>query len=320
MILVQILACCIVCIMAGLPAAAQTNTRAAAQPYSFSVVPSSTDSQITTFNDPHVCWLPGGTARNQLLVFLPGTNGLPRENFPFAITAAEMGFHVIFLMYPDTVAAQQICPNSNDPNAYMKFRLAIIQGGQFEDFRVLPPDSIENRLAKLLVYLGRTQPGRGWDQYVDRQGQIDWSKIVISGHSQGGGHSYVIAKIHPVARVIEFGSPKDYSFYFRRPAGGFDSDTKTPLGRFFAFNHMQDRAGNCTHDMQMEILKQMRLTDQGMVEADTPNTDFHHAHLIFTNEPVPNMTSPKQFHTSVINGVLSVDPQVWVYMLTEPVN
>jgi hypothetical protein len=82
---------------------------------------------------------------------------------------------------------------------------------------------------------------------------------------------------------------------------------------------MQDHAGNCNHDMQMEIFQQMHMIDQGTVEVDAPNTDFHHAHLIFTNEPVPNMISPKQFHTSVVQGVLSVDPQVWVYMLSEPV-
>jgi len=293
---------------------------AAAEANAFEVVPSSTDAQIATFNDPHICWLPSATPRNQLLVFLPGTNGVPRENFPFAITGAELGFHVISLMYPDTVAAQQVCPNSNDPNAYMKFRMAIIQGGDYDNLHISAVDSIENRLAKLLAYLSHSQPGKGWEQYLDRQGQVDWSKVVISGHSQGGGHAYVIAKIHQVARVVEFGSPKDYSFYFKRPAGGFDSNTKTPLGRFFAFNHMRDTAGGCNHDMQMEILRQIRLTDLGMVEVDSPNTDFRRAHLIFTNAPVPNMTSPMQFHTSVISGVLQFDPQVWVYMLTEPVN
>jgi len=50
-----------------------------------------------------------------LLLFLPGTNGHPQEDFPLAETASELGYHVISLMYPDTIAAQQICRDSSDP-------------------------------------------------------------------------------------------------------------------------------------------------------------------------------------------------------------
>jgi len=43
-----------------------------------SVRPSETDHRITIFDSPHLAWLPdGAAARNQLLVFLPGTGGTP---------------------------------------------------------------------------------------------------------------------------------------------------------------------------------------------------------------------------------------------------
>jgi pimeloyl-ACP methyl ester carboxylesterase len=279
-------------------------------------MPSETDPRITNFNQPHMSWLPQGRARNQLLVFLPGTGGQPRAHFPFAATAAALGYHVIFLMYPDTVAAQQVCPGSPDPDAYMKFRLGIIRGGDIEGMgSISAVDSIENRLTQLVRYLSRSQAKLGWNQFLDSRNEIDWSRVVISGHSQGGGHAYVVSKYHPVARVVMFGSPKDYSFYFRRPAQGFDGNTRTPLNRYFAFNNLNDTAGNCNHEMQMEILEQIGLTKFGSTNADR-SQNFNHAHLLFTEFQAPTQ---KENHTSVINGSAPSCVAAWNYMLTEPV-
>jgi hypothetical protein len=279
-------------------------------------IPSATDSRISTFNQPHMSWLPTVQPRNQLLVFLPGTGGQPRERFPFSITAAGLGYNVISLMYPDGVAAQQACANSSDPDAYMKFRLAIIQGGDMGPLGPIPEaESIENRLTQLLRYLASNQADGGWGQFLDKNGQIDWSKVTISGQSQGGGHAYVISKIHKVARVITFGSPKDFSFYFNEPAKGFDGNTKTPLNRYFAFNHMQDNLNGCNHDQQLRILEQIGLTRLGTANADHASANYDHAHLIYSDIP---LSDPHAYHSSVINGSLPVCVPVWKYLLTEP--
>jgi hypothetical protein len=60
-------------------------------------VPSYTDPHISSFNNPHFSWLPAAVSCNQLLLFLPGTNGVPRPRFPFLETAAALGYHVIEL-------------------------------------------------------------------------------------------------------------------------------------------------------------------------------------------------------------------------------
>lgn len=279
--------------------------------------PSDTDSRISTFNDPHISWLPTTKSRNQLLVFLPGTGGKPKEQFSFAETGAALGYHVIALMYPDNIAAQKKCSGSPDPQAYTKFRMAIIEGGDIGPHRHIDrADSIETRLTQLLNYLDGQQPDRGWRQFLNANKKIAWNKVVIAGHSQGGGHAYMIAKIHKVARVITFGSPKDYSFYFNRPAQGFDADTQTPLNRYFAFNHMQDNGHGCSHAQQMEILKQMGVLQLGIANADKPSPNYNHAHIIFTDVPLPN---PVKYHGSVLNETLPVCAPVWKYMLTEPV-
>jgi len=45
--------------------------------------------------------------------------------------------------------------------------------------------------------------------------------IAVAGLSQGGSHSYMLAKNHEVARVLMFGAPKDYSFRFNAARQSF---------------------------------------------------------------------------------------------------
>jgi len=282
--------------------------------------PSATDPHILTFNNPHISWLPSSRPRNQLLLFLQGTSGVPRAQFLFLETAAALGYHVIELAYPNDIAAQQACINSPVPDAYLKFRLEIISGGNMSDLiHINVADSIENRLRQLLNYLNIHQTNLGWGQYLDRNGQICWNKICVAGQSQGGGHAYVISKFHEVARVIMTGSPKDYSHYFGGPAKGFDSNTKTPLDRYFTFNQIEDTVGACDHTQQMQILQQIGLTKFGTANADQPSSNYNHAHIIVTDAQPENVISPKQLHNVPLNGNISICPPVWRYVLTEPV-
>ena len=275
------------------------------QAASFAVMPSATDPLINDFNQPHYCWAPSGAARDLLVLFLPGTGGVPRPNFPFTQATASMGFHTIFLMYPDEVAAQQKCAMSDDPDANMKFRLDIIRGGTDTP----RASSIENRFSKLLQYLAKHNSEQNWKQFLLPDGSPDWSKTIVAGQSQGGGHAYVLGKLYVVNKVIMFGSPKDYSFYFHRPAKGFDENTKTPLNRFYAFNHARDEKG--AYDHQLNILKTIGLTKHGVANVDQVQAPFNNAHVLFTGEQI----NSGNFHAAPVSGRLSVCMPVWRYML-----
>jgi hypothetical protein len=197
-----------------------------------SILPSDTDPRISEFNSPHLAWLPEGSARNRLLVFLPGTGGTPEKGafHAFAATAAGVGYHVVALMYPDNIAEQSRCGQSPDPGCDLRFQNAIIRGGAIGPRRIISPqDSIESRIEKVLVYLDARQAGRGWGQYLEPRRGVRWRMVAVAGQSQGGGHSYLLGKNHEVDRVLMFGSPKDYSFHFDAPAKGFDANTRTPL-------------------------------------------------------------------------------------------
>src|ERR1043165_8701081 len=95
------------------------------------VVPKETDTEINTFTEGrniHVVYFDSSAKkRNELYVFLPGTNGNGFGAAEANKTAAGLGYHVISLQYPDD-AALAMYRNSNDPQVYSKGREEIITG------------------------------------------------------------------------------------------------------------------------------------------------------------------------------------------------
>ena len=247
----MLLAAGLLCLSASLPAEATW----------VSVKPSETDPQIHRFDTPH--WIcvnreilldqrERGQDRHQLLLFLPGTNGHGRGAKAFLETAANLGYHCIELMYPDDVAAAEVCRNDPDPKSYQVFRWAVITGGVSPHLTIDRVDSIEHRLLLLLLTLHRKRPREDWGQFM-RGNEIAWDRIAVAGQSQGGGHAGLIGVRHHVARVIMFGAPKDYSRARRQPATWYSEPKATPVEAFFAINHRQDRVG-CSFDEVLQSL------------------------------------------------------------------
>jgi dienelactone hydrolase len=207
------------------------------------VVPSATDSLIDKFSGDgwahRVYHNPSVAEKNLLVVFLPGTGGKGGNAKEFCRLAADHGFHVVSLAYPSTIS-MSVFHNSKDPNAFLKARENIIYGKvQFENLGVNEPNSINNRLLKLVGFLATTYPKENWDQFLDRNGSLEWRKLVLSGGSQGGGHAALLGMQHEVARVLMFGSPKDYNIHFQQPAKWFSGPTATTLNRFFTFGQFR---------------------------------------------------------------------------------
>jgi hypothetical protein len=290
----------------------------------FTVRPSDTDPAIQEFDAPHAIYVdPAATSRNQLLLFLPGTNGKTEGTNAFCSTAAEVGYQVIKLMYPDDVAAMKVNFDP-DPDAFLNFRLEVIEGVPLSQaVFVNRPNSIENRLIKLLQYLAVKQPEGHWSNYLTPDGRHpDWSHIAVSGLSQGAGHAALIATRHRVARAVLFGGPKDYSRSAMKPAPWY-ANPLTPQNLTFTFNHARDVLG-CNFKEQLEICHAMGLDQLGQpVDVDHASPPFDNSHVLYTDYPVNPMT-PVRAHTSVVgdgatprdvDGVPLFRP-VWVYMLT----
>jgi polyhydroxybutyrate depolymerase len=195
---------------------------------------------------PHVAINPSPSVnpRGKLFVFLPGTQGRTTQTVHILRAAATRGFHAIGLNYPNPTAMGTLCGTSADPECYWKARSAVVLGtgttvpGQTPVARA---DSVVNRLAKILAWLRSNQPAENWGQYLLADGSVDWSKVVVSGHSQGGGHAGVLAKSFALSRACYFSSPADWNETTDRPDGWTASKPNaTPAARQYGFGSDSD--------------------------------------------------------------------------------
>jgi hypothetical protein len=279
------------------------------------ILPADTDPAIDGFSSSvfsHYVYLgESSKKRNQLLVFLTGTGGPGGTAKEFNETAARLGYHVINLIYPDTISMAFICKRNPDKECFDNARKESVVGGDFiQGLEISKANGIENRLLKLILYLKKKFPLENWEQFLKSE-KINWKKIVVSGQSQGGGHAAYIAKTHKVSRVLMFASPKDYGIVYNSPANWILTKSKTPSSRYFAFAHGSDSLG-CTFSQQLEIFKEMKLYRFGeIVNVDNIAAPFYHTHILTSTRVIKTTTA----HSSVI--VLPEFEFVWRYMLTQ---
>jgi hypothetical protein len=237
--------------------------------------PSSTMDAKQSFGN-HLVWpvdrsqAPGSVEKSLLYLFMGGTGSTPGDYLKIQREAMTLGYHVIGLAYPNTDAVVHLC---NDPrfhaaessrqDCYLNMRLETVVGTDVStDTQVDSTNSIENRLTKLLVYLHAKYPDEGWGGFLDDTGSPKWSRIVVAGHSQGGGDAALIGKLHLVARVVMISSPPDGCFDatdlpiglgpgctpFGQPAnwltpGAYPELTAvTPIDRYYGLAHVSEFA------------------------------------------------------------------------------
>ena len=206
------------------------------------VAPQATDPAIDRALDNHYVWLdPAARTNHKLLVFMPGSATPPAGYQLVQREAAQLGYHVIGLMYVNSVALARACPVTPDPDAcFEDVRLEILDGiDRSPVVDVNEPNSIDNRLTKLLEYLSARYPEEGWSRFL-AHAKPKWSRIAVSGHSQGGGQAAMIAKLRVVARVVMFSSVPDKGH--TTLAIPWVATHVTPAARYWGLAHDRDPA------------------------------------------------------------------------------
>ncbi|NNE66708.1 MAG: hypothetical protein HKN33_09075 [Pyrinomonadaceae bacterium] len=211
------------------------------------VAPQDTDNEIDiNLNNHFFAINPSVPSKNVLVVFFPGTGGVPFVYREIIRNAAELGFHSIGLNYPNDEAVNFLC-RQGTLDCHADVRLEIIDGtdrGSLVD--VSRANSIENRLIKLLQYLNTERPSEDWGQFLDT-GETAWTKIVVAGHSQGGGHAGILGRFRPVRRALMFAA-NDFSGALGMPANWISMPETTPNAstpdKFRAFSHTNDELVN----------------------------------------------------------------------------
>ena len=262
--------------------------------------PDSLQTIITRANqtDPNISWElkqhysfynPTCISRSALLIHLGGSFGKPSNYLLFPELAANNGFHVINLHYPNGTAAKTACGTSSDTNCFGKFRKEIIEGIDYSTkVSVDSNNCINNRVIKLLQYLHANHPTQNWNSFYTGN-SVNWHKVIVSGHSQGGGHAAQIGVTKPLKRVIMFASPNDYNSTLSMSAPWTLSTKVTADSLYFGFIHLNDEVVNSSEQFQI-------WSNLGMpIYGDTTNVDA-------TSFPYSNS---RQLYTQVSNSSAS---------------
>lgn len=186
----------------------------------FAVLPPETGADPAGANATaaHYVLEPVSGGDGKLVLFLNGSGGSPAgaigdvQKNVYTAGIAE-GHQVIALSYRSGDAVGALCVGADA--CFLPTRTTLVTGSyqagaakQVKD--ILPSEGIHARLELLLQYLVAADPAGAWGTFLGAGGKgIAWDHVIVSGHSQGGGHAALLGKLHPVARVVAFSSPCD---------------------------------------------------------------------------------------------------------------
>ncbi|MBI5159999.1 MAG: alpha/beta fold hydrolase [Micrococcales bacterium] len=172
-----------------------------------------------------------------LLLFLPATGAVPADYTAFLRTASDAGYSVLGLDYFNRgKSLTRTC--GPDADCYDKFQRNRFDGSSPSRFsRVDAADSILTRLRAALDYLAQHDRRGGWERYRDGAG-IRWSRVVVAGHSQGGGEAAFISHYRRVRGVLMFAAPVET--FDDVSAGWMERPGRTPAARMYGLASVGD--------------------------------------------------------------------------------
>jgi pimeloyl-ACP methyl ester carboxylesterase len=280
----------------------------------FHVKPILTDVNYTAAQDSHLVVRNLTNNLDRLFLFIGGTGSSTQSYQAISNFAGNLGYDVITIAYPNTMAAASLS-NSPDSLAFDKYRQELCYGTPLSPAVTVDTlNSIHTRTIKLIQYLNTTYPAQNWGQYLIDPTSLDWSKIVVGGHSQGGGHACYFAKSNDVARVLMFSSPNDYSSHFSNSANWLRSPGITPMGRHFAYLSQLDEVVPFSEQLtNLQGLGLYPLYDTTLT--DISSSPYDHSHCLYTTQP-PGFSI--LYHNSTVRSS-SINHSVWTHMLTSPI-
>lgn len=263
------------------------------------VPPQATDAAIGgSWLEDHYVWLDGEHAKGKLFVFMVGASNTNSQFQLLPQEAARLGYHVIVLTYPNSWNIRTVCALSPDAACQENVRREIIDGiDRTTLITVTAPDSIENRLTKLLRFLATWYPDEEWSRFLDDDSpgrdSPNWSDIAVGGFSFGGMQAAMIGKLRKVKRVAIFGATNDG---VGGAPGNWVAPGETSPDRYFGLLHRQDSM----IDQGVANWKALGLFAFGdfvRVENDTPPYGGTHA---LDTDLLPRSGSYAQAHGSVV--------------------
>jgi hypothetical protein len=189
------------------------------------VTPAQTGADPTGENAtvPSYALAPGSGANGKLVLFFNGSGGHPGDSIAsptnnFYTAATSLGYAVLGVSYRSNTEVGVLCVG--DDACFFPTRESLITGafqtGASATLQgIEPTEGIAPRVGLALEWLAQHDASHGWDAFLTGPStappgsRIAWSKVVVSGHSQGGGHAAACGKLFAVERVIQLSSTCD---------------------------------------------------------------------------------------------------------------
>ena len=252
---------------------------------------------------------------------MPGTTGSPEFYKLIVQKAASLGYHAIGLMYPNSSDIYVASGSNLDNTLFGKCRQEKFDGtNQTIGVSVDANNCIKSRLYKLLVYLQQQYPTFNFGQFINGT-DVNWSLCTISGHSQGGGEAFYIAKKVGVEKAISFASI-DWNALLGRSANWVSQTGVTPISKFYTINSTKDQVFSYTN-------VKTQLNDMGLlgtaISIDNNVSPYSSSHRLITSAtPAISLLVPDH-NISVLDAYVPKDAlgnvvpafaNAWTYLLT----
>jgi len=277
----------------------------------FFVNPIETDLNYAAIQDSNLVVRNTTTNINKLFLFIGGTSSNTKSYQTISNFAGNLGYDVINISYPNTVAAASL-GSSSDSMVFNKYRQEVCYGTPLStDVAVDTLNSIYTRTVKLLNYLNSTYPNQNWNQYLINPTTLDWTKILVGGHSQGGGHACYFAKFNNVERVLMFSSPNDYSNFYSNSANWIRTSGSTVMSKHFAYLNLLDEI--VPFNKQLTNIQGLGLYPlYDTTNVDISSSPYSNSHCLYTTQTPGNAIL---YHNTTTKFSL-INNAVWTYMLT----
>jgi hypothetical protein len=251
-------------------------------------------------------------AHGPLLLFLPATRAVPRDYRAFLDTAQSAGYHVLALDYWNLgKSVAHTC--GADPHCYGNVQANRFDGSHATRYSAIQQsDSILSRLTHALRLLDVRDPHGGWNAYLTGD-RVNWNRVVLAGHSQGGGESAYIAHVHRVQGVLLFASPvaSDGTVV----ASWLTRVGRTPSSRYYGF----DSSGDVYFSRIQGSWAALKVGGSAPAVSVTSAVPLGGHHRLVTNLP---LGTPGEAHNRMISdggprtasGVPVFQP-IWLWML-----
>jgi hypothetical protein len=175
---------------------------------------------------------------------------------------ARRGFHVLAI-----AAFQDYTITIDDSAFYGDARKQVWDGiehtraGDFASIHMTPADGVAQRTQKALQYLDEAYPDEDWGYYLNADGSVRWSDVILTGMSHGASNAARWAMLVRVSRVVSLSGPRDNMCTSLNASncGGvvatwLSETPSTPIDRFYALTGVND-SQHLQHLFAMQTMK-----------------------------------------------------------------